>query len=387
MTDIYKLAQKHHDWAVNLRRYFHTYPEISDKEYNTQKRIMEELEKLGLEPEVKATTGVVAELKGALPGKTIAIRADIDALPIVDECNTEYQSQNHGACHACGHDGHMAVLLGTIKMLVEMQVELAGTYRFIFQPNEEEFPSGAAAMIKSGALKNVDAIIGAHIWQPVPFGTIGISYGNLMAAPDKFKITIKGKGGHGSMPHQTVDPILIAAQTILALNTIVSRNIDPLGLAVVSVGAIHAGNVFNIIPETATIEGTVRSFNQTIRETVFARIAEISKGLCLANNATCELETLMGHPAIVNHEDYAKVIEKTVAECSSDIKAEIIPPVMCGEDFSYYLQEVPGAFFFIGTGTDTITYPHHHPKFDINETCILHGMEVMTRSAMNLAKG
>ncbi|WP_199884069.1 M20 metallopeptidase family protein [Anaerosinus massiliensis] len=385
MTDLYKLAQKHHSFAVKLRRYFHMHPEISAHEYNTQKKIIEELTKLGLTPEVKANTGVIAELKGAFPGKTIAIRADIDALPIVDTCNTEYQSQNHGACHACGHDGHMAILFGTIKMLVDLQAELAGTYRFIFQPNEEEFPSGAKAMIQADALKNVDAIIGAHIWQPIPLGTIGISYGNLMAAPDKFKITIKGKGGHGSMPHQTVDPILITAQIVTALNTIVSRTIDPLDLAVVSVGAIHAGNVFNIIPETATIEGTVRTFRPEVRKIVFSRIEEITQGICLANQASYDLETLLGHPAVVNHEPYAKMIESSVAACGNDLKAEIIPPVMCGEDFSYYLQEVPGAFFFIGTGTDKMQYPHHHSKFDMDESCLLHGMEVMARSALTLA--
>lgn len=385
MDKLFKAAQHHQTWAVNLRRYFRTYPEVSALEYNTQKKIEEELSALGLSCTPMAKTGIIAELQGSLPGKTIAIRADIDALPITDECAKEYQSQNFGACHACGHDGHIAVLLGTIRILLDLKDELAGTFRFIFQPSEENFPSGALAMVDDGALIGVDAIIGAHIWQPIPLGTIGISYGNLMAAPDKFKITIHGKGGHGSMPQQTIDPILIAAQIILALHTIVSRNIDPLGLAVLSIGAVHSGNAFNIIPGIATIEGTVRSFDDVVRKTIFKRIEEIAQGICNANNATCQIETLFGHPAVVNHAECTKAIEAVVADCQSDLTAREIPPVMCGEDFSHYLTSVPGAFFFIGTGTDEMIHPHHHPKFDLDEKCILHGMEVMTRAAIALA--
>lgn len=386
MDKLLKSARQHQDWAVSLRRYFRTYPEISAHEYNTQKKIMEELEAIGLCCTPMAKTGLIAELKGALPGKTIAIRADIDALPIADECAKEYQSQNFGTCHACGHDGHMAILLGTIRILLDLKDELVGTFRFIFQPSEENFPSGALAMIEDGALTGVDAIIGAHIWQPVPLGTIGISYGNLMAAPDKFKLTIHGKGGHGSMPQQTIDPVLIAAQIILSLHTIVSRNIDPLALAVLSIGAVHTGNAFNIIPDTATIEGTVRSFNNAVRETIFKRIEEIAQGICAANNASVQIETLFGHPAVINHAQYTKVIEKAAEDCQSGLFTKEIPPVMCGEDFSHYLASVPGTFFFIGTGTDEMIYPHHHPKFDLDEKCILHGMEIMARAAIDLAK-
>lgn len=384
--NIYTLAQKHHAWAVSLRRHFHQYPEISGNEYQTQAKLLSELTALQIDCRPAGNTGVIAEIHGESPGKTIAIRADIDALPIQDECNMPYQSKNKNVCHACGHDGHIAVALGTLQIIHELRAKLEGTFRFIFQPREEQFPSGAVSMIEDGALENVSAIIGAHIWQPIALGTIGVTYGNIMAAPDKFKITVHGKGGHGSMPHQTIDPILIASQIVLGLNTIVSRSVDPLELAVVSIGAIHAGNAFNIIPETATIEGTVRSFNENVRKQIFSRIETIANGICQANDATAEIETLLGHPAIINVPKYAKAIVHATEKCHTPIKAEEVSPVMCGEDFSHYLKHIPGAFFFIGTGTNSITYPHHHPKFDMDERAILYGMEVIARTAIDLAK-
>lgn len=386
MSKIFETVQKHHAWACGLRNYFHQHPELSGREVNTQAKIMQELAALGLDCKKIAATGVVADLTGARPGKKIAVRADMDALPIQDSCGREYQSKTPGVCHACGHDGHMAVLLGVIRVLFDLKDTVPGSFRFIFQPSEEEFPSGAAAAIADGCLTGADAVIGAHIWQPLKLGVIGISYGNLMAAPDKFTITIHAKGGHGSMPHQTVDPTLIAAELILALNTIVSRNLDPLDLAVVSIGSLHAGNAFNIIPDTAVIEGTVRSFKDSVRHAIFKRIDEIAGGLCLANRASYKLDVLYGHPAVVNDAGCAGQIERAAAECRSGAKAETIPPVMCGEDFSYYLKEIPGAFFFIGTGTAEMTYPHHHPKFDIDGRAILYGMEIMTRAALQLAK-
>lgn len=378
--------EKHHPYAIQTRRYFHMYPELSGKEYHTQTKIMEELTELGIPCRKAAKTGVIAEVKGKLPGKAVAIRADMDALPIADECGAAYQSQNFGVCHACGHDGHMALLLGTIRLLHELKDQISGTYRFLFQPSEEQFPSGASAMVDDGALIGVDRVIGAHIWQPLPLGKVGVSYGNLMAAPDKFTITIQGKGGHGSMPHQANDPILLAAQVVLALHTIVSRSIDPLSLAALSVGSIHAGIAFNVIPDTAVIEGTVRSFDDAVRNHIFTRIDEISNGICAANRASCTVKKVFGHPAVINDPAISEVIAEATAACRAPLTAEVIPPVMSGEDFSYYQKQVPGAFFFIGTGSDKVTYPHHHPRFDIDETCLLYGMEVMTRAAIRLTE-
>lgn len=386
MNGLHASALKHHAYAARLRRHFRKHPELSGAEYQTQQKIMEELTNLGLSPRRAGNTGVIAELSGALPGKTIALRADMDALPINDECGEACQSQNAGVCHACGHDAHMATLLGTVRVLNDLKDRLCGAYRFIFQPSEEAFPSGALAMIGDGALQGADAIIGAHIWQPLPLGTIGVSYGNLMAAPDKFTVTIKGKGGHGSMPHQTVDPIVTCAQIILALQTIVGRGIDPLAPAVLSVGSVHSGGAFNVIPDEAILEGTVRSFDESVRREIFSRIEEIVHGVGAANRAECKLEALFGHPAVVNHPGCARIVKRAAEACEEKLVVKETAPVMCAEDFSYYLQKIPGAFFFIGSGTEQCRYPHHHPKFAIDETAILHGMEVMARAAARLAR-
>jgi amidohydrolase len=386
LTRIKTIIERHYDSIVALRRHFHTYPELGTQEFNTQQRIMEELSALGLIPRKMAVTGVIADLQGSLPGKTIAIRADIDALELQDECNKPYQSQTPGVCHACGHDGHTAMLLGAAKALVELQDSLAGTIRFLFQPNEECFPGGAALMIQEGALTDVNAIIGAHLWQSLQVGTSGISYDRMMAAPDEFTISIKGKGGHGSMPHQTVDPILVGAQIVTALHTIVSRNIDPLEQAVLSIGVFKAGDTFNIIPDTATLIGTVRSFSKEIRSTLFERIEQIVSGICQAAGATFKLTKVLGFPPIINNPEVAKIFNNASIEALGKENALTINPVMAGEDFSLFLEKVPGAFIFIGVANEEkgVIYPQHHPKFDIDEKSLAYGTEIMVRTAMKL---
>jgi len=389
MTSIHSIAQKHSQAIIELRRYLHSFPELSGQEFNTQKRIIQELSDIGLTCRPIAGTGVIAQLQGSKPGKTIAIRADMDALELVDECGTSYQSQAHGVCHACGHDGHIAMLVGVAKIMVEMQEKIAGNIRFLFQPSEEHFPGGAQFMVEEGALQGVDAIIGAHLWQPVKVGTIGIAAGRLMASPDEFTITIQGRGGHGSMPQQTIDALVIGAQLSLALQTIVSRNVDPLEQAVVSLGYFRAGETFNIIPDTAVIKGTVRSFEPAVRTLIFERIEQIIKGICEANGATYEFDKVLGYPALINHAEYSKVIGEAGAIVLGSDRVLTINPVMGGEDFSYYLEQVPGAFFFIGAGNAEkgIVYPQHHPKYDIDEDALGYGMEIMATAALMLAKG
>jgi len=389
MTSIHSIAQKHSQEIIELRRYLHSFPELGTQEFNTQKRIIQELSNLGLTCSPIAGTGVIAQLQGNKPGKTIAIRADIDALALVDECGTSYQSKNHGVCHACGHDGHIAMLVGVAKIMVDMQQEIAGNIRFLFQPSEEQFPGGALSMIEEGALVGVDAIIGAHLWQPVQVGTIGIATGRFMASPDEFTITIKGRGGHGSMPHQTIDALVIGAQLTLALQTIVSRNIDPLEQAVVSLGYFKSGETFNIIPDTATLMGTVRSFEPAVRSFIFERIEQITAGICMANGATYEISKTLGFPAVINHADYSKVIGEAGAIVLGKENVMTVNPVMGGEDFSYYLEKVPGAFFFVGVGNAEkgIVYPQHHPKYDIDEDALTYGMEIMATAALMLARG
>ncbi|GMA97386.1 amidohydrolase [Pelosinus sp. IPA-1] len=387
MTTIGVIAQKHHKSVIELRRYLHRFPELSNQEFNTQKHIIKELTAIGLACHSIAKTGVIAELEGGKPGKTIAIRADMDALEIVDECGKSYQSQNHGVCHACGHDGHVAMLIGVAKILVEIKEEIEGKIRFLFQPSEEHFPGGAKFMIEEGALDGVDAIIGAHLWEPMKVGTIGITFDRLMASPDEFTIKIKGRGGHGSMPQQTVDALLVGAQLTVALQTIVSRNVDPLEQAVVSLGYFRAGETFNIIPDTAVIKGTVRSFEPSIRALIFERIEQITKGICEANNASYEFEKVLGFPALINHPEYSKVIGEAGVIVLGKENVLTINPVMGGEDFSYYLEKVPGAFFFIGVGNveKGIIYPQHHPKYDIDEDALCYGMEIMATAALALA--
>ncbi|EIW19080.1 amidohydrolase [Pelosinus fermentans] len=387
MQIIKGLIEKHYDSIVSLRRHFHTYPELSAQEYNTQQRILEELSALGLAPHKIAGTGVIAKLQGALPGKTIAIRADIDALELQDECGKPYQSQTPGVCHACGHDGHTAMLIGAAKTLVELKDRLAGTIIFLFQPSEECFPGGAAPMVEEGALADVDAIIGTHLWQSLSSGTSGISYNRMMASPDSFTITIKGRGGHGSMPHQTVDALLVGAQVVTALHTIISRNIDPLEQAVLSIGSFKSGDTFNIIPDTATLIGTVRSFTMEIKKIVFDRMEQIVSGICLAAGATFQIEKNLGFPPVINNPQIAEVFANASVETLGAENTLTIDPVMGGEDFSVYLEKVPGAFIFIGTGNKDkgIIYPQHHPKFDIDEKALAYGTEIMVRTAMKLS--
>ena len=388
MITIHSLAQKHSQSIIELRRYLHSFPELSKLEFNTQKRIIQELSDIGLTCRPIAGTGVIAQLQGNKPGKTIAIRADIDALALVDECGTSYQSQNHSVCHACGHDGHISMLVGVAKIMAEMKDEIAGNIRFLFQPSEEQFPGGAMSMIEEGALLGVDGIIGAHLWQPVKVGTIGITAGRFMASPDEFTITIKGRGGHGSMPQQTIDALVIGAQLTMALQTIVSRNIDPIEQAVVSLGYFKSGEIFNIIPDTAVLMGTVRSFEPSVRSLIFERIEQITAGICMANGATYEISKTLGFPAVINIADYSKVIGEAGAIVLGKDNVITVNPVMGGEDFSYYLEKVPGAFYFIGVGNTEkgIVYPQHHPKYDIDEDALGYGMEIMTTAALMLAK-
>lgn len=389
MHDTIKAAAlRHEEFLIATRRYFRMHPEVSGEEYATQAKIFSELTAMGCHPRKAAGTGVIADIHGAFPGKTVAIRCDIDALPIQDEITEPYRSQIAGVCHACGHDAHIAMLLGAAKIFCELRQELTGTIRLLFQPSEEKFPGGALAMIADGAMAGVDAVIGAHVWQPFAAGTIGISYGRMMASPDEYTITIQGKGGHGSMPHQTVDPILVGAQIVVALKTIIGSNVNPLEQAVISMGAFKAGEVFNIIPDSAVLKGTVRSFDQKVRMDIFDRIEKIVKGLCDAADATYILDNLLGYPPVINDLYVARAAAAAAAEVLGKDGVFEMQPVMAAEDFSYYQQQAPGAFIFIGAGNSAkgLIYPHHHPRFDMDESALRPGMEVMAKTAARLLK-
>ncbi|MCI1945646.1 M20 metallopeptidase family protein [Clostridium luticellarii] len=386
--DLKELAEKYYPEVVEFRRYFHMHPEISKREFNTQKKIIEILGTLKeLDIRKAGGTGVIADLKGGKPGKTIAIRADIDALAIDDECGKPYQSQNPGACHACGHDGHISMLLGVAKILYEVRDKIKGNIRFIFQPSEEEVSdgSGADAIIKDGGLDGVDAVIGAHLWQPLKIGTVGISSGPMMGASDEFEISIEGKAGHASMPQQTIDSILTASEVVVALNTIVGRDVDPMKQAVVSVGVFNSGRVYNAIAGKAVLKGTIRTLDEEIRKQVFIHIKKIVEHISEMTGAHCHIKKNVCTYVVDNDPQVTDIVLKAGREIIGD-KAHPINPFMSSEDFSYYLQKIPGCFIFVGVGNREkgIIYPQHHPKYDIDEKALCYGMEVMSNAALKL---
>jgi amidohydrolase len=386
MTNIAQLIERSHDYVVDMRRHFRMNPELSGAEIQTQRRIGEELVGLGLEPRPIAETGLVADIDGNGAGPTVALRADMDALPLPDEIECDYRSRTPGVAHACGHDGHMAMLLGTARALCAARKEWAGRVRLLFQPAEEKLPGGALLMINEGALDGVDAILGTHLWQPLAAGTIGIGPGPVMAAAGEFNITINGRGGHGSMPHQTIDPILIGAQVVVGLRTILTASVDARETAVLSVGAFNAGAVFNIIPATASILGTVRVFKNSLLEEIFDRIDDLCRGICGAAGATYDLLRISGYPVVVNDPGIAAVVAAAAADVVGPAGVTDMQPILGGEDFARYLEKVPGAFFFTGIGNSAkgADYPHHHSRFDIDEDALRLGCETMVRATLRL---
>ncbi len=365
--------------AVAWRRHLHANPELSFHEHNTARFVRETLESFGgLELEQPTPTSVVARLQGERPGRTLALRADIDALPIHEESGVEYSSLTDGVMHACGHDGHTAALLAVARVLVDRRSELAGEARFLFQHAEELPPGGAAELVAEGALEGVDTVIGAHLISTLEVGKIGVIDGPCTAAADTFAATIGGRGGHGAFPHETVDPIAITAQAIVNLQHIVSRNTSPLDNAVVSVTRISGGTADNIIPEAVEIGGTVRTYRQELREATRTGIERVLAGITAAHGATYSFEYTMGYDPVVNDPDVAAIV-RGAADPDRLVDFE---PLMAGEDFSAYLRAAPGCFFFVGAGREG-AYPHHHPRFAIDEAALPVLIETMTGAAMS----
>lgn len=369
------------DDLVAWRRDFHRHPEVAFHEERTSRVIKEYLEGLGLPVKTMAGTGLRADLRGGGDGPTVALRADIDALPLQEQGDKDYISQNPGAAHCCGHDGHMAVVLGVAKVLEGMKDSLHGNVVFLFQPAEELPPGGAIGMVEEGALEGVDAIFGLHFWQPLPTGKVGAVKGPMMAAADNFRISVKGRPGHGSMPHQTVDPILTASQLVVNLQSIISRNLDPLKPGVVSFGTIQGGTVYNIIPEEVKLTGTVRSFEAEVQALARDRLQEITQKTCEAFGAQGEMEYEPGYPPVVNPPEMVDFALDVVAKTLGDDRIVEIDPVMGGEDFAYFLQKIPGAFLFFGMG-DGQSFPHHHPGFDMDEKALPQAALLLTALAL-----
>jgi amidohydrolase len=370
---------------VEWRRYLHQHPELSFQEENTPRWIADKLTEWGLEVRIGVGgRGVVARLTGAWPGPTVALRADFDALPMHDEKDVVYRSTVPGVMHACGHDAHTATLLGVARALSEVREGLRGTIVFLFQHAEEHSPGGARPMIDDGALVGVDAVYGVHLWTPFPVGQLAVCYGPMMAAADEFHVRIHGKGGHGGLPHQAVDALAVASHFVVNLQTLVSRQVDPLRSAVISVGTIHAGSNFNIIAEEAVLTGTVRSYDPQLREELVRRIEQVLDHTCRMYDATHSYDYQWGYPPVVNHAAEVARLQAVGERLLGIHRVVQMTPVMAGEDFSYYLQERPGTYCFIGAGNveKGIVYPHHHPRFDIDEDAMLTAAEVLTFIAL-----
>ncbi len=370
----------HFDEMVAIRRHLHMHPELSFQEKETANYIIQFYKNLGVPVEANVSGyGLIARIKGSKPGKTIALRADFDALPIQDEKNVPYKSTVANVMHACGHDGHTATLLIIGKLLWEMRSELAGEYVLIHQHAEEVDPGGAIGMVQAGALNGVDVIFGTHLSSNYPTGMIGYRVGPTMAAVDSFELKIQGQGGHGAHPDQTKDAIVIGSQLVMNLQQLVARRIAPTESAVLSVGSFVASNADNIIADTAYLNGTIRTFNMDVRETMEREFKRIIQGTEIAHDCTIELDYRHGYPALVNHEKETLFVRHIAQNICDVAEVEV---TMGAEDFAYYLEEKPGTFFF--TGARPAEYaPHHHPKFDIDEKGMLIAAKVLLTAALD----
>jgi len=375
--------------VIAWRRHLHRNPELSFHEYKTADYVEAQLLQMsGLTVSRPTPTSVLAVLPGlAGPGRTVLLRADMDALPIQEESGVDFESETPGVMHACGHDGHTAMLLGAVQTLVAEQAELHGELRFIFQHAEELFPGGAQQLVDVGVMDGVDVVVGTHLFSSIPVGQVALKSGPLMAAPDVFELTIVGRGGHGAMPHETVDPIVIGAHVVTALQAIVSRQRDPLEPAVVSVTTFHAGKAHNVIPNTATLTGTVRTFDADLRLKIPLQMEQLVQGVTAGFGATYSFEYVNGYRATVNDAGVTDTLREVVCSVLGDQALVEAKPTMGGEDFSAYLTKAPGAFILIGCRNEElgITFPHHHPQFSIDEQALHHGVKIYVGAAKRLS--
>lgn len=358
---------------IQIRRHIHKYPELGGNEYNTAKFIESKLKELKIPGKRLNKTGVIGTLKFQKPGKTIALRADMDALPVQEDNKVDYRSKNAGIMHACGHDGHMAVMLGAAKLLAKKKSSLAGTVRFVFQPSEET-SAGAEDMMKFGALKNpqADLILGVHACPWIQTGKIGIKYGEMMAAVDKIKIDIEGEIAHGAYPHLGKDALVAASAFINLAQTVISREVDPVNPAVITFGKIKGGDGYNIICESVAIEGTVRTFNNKTRKLIKESLLRKLKAVELAYGVKCRAVYQAVGSALINSKEITKMCHQTAKDFYGKQNVVILEkPSMGGEDFAEYLREIPGNFMYIGTSKDKSTsYPWHHSNFNMDETAL-----------------
>ncbi len=381
MTDL--VSPELEQQAIAWRRHLHAHPELSFQEEQTSRYVEETLRSFdGLELTRPAPTSVVASLQGARPGKVLALRADLDALPIQEETGLEFASTRPGVMHACGHDGHTAMLLAAARLLSTRRDELAGEIRFVFQHAEEKPPGGARQLVDAGVMDGVDLVLGAHLASMKDVGKVGCRPGPIAAAADTFSAEIRGRGGHAAAPHRALDPVVVAAQVVTNLQQLVSRSVDPLASAVVSVTRFHAGTADNIIPEAVELGGTVRTFDPSVREGLRAGMERVFRGVTDAHGATFTLDYVDGYAAVINDEEAASLVEAAARAELGDDAIMDAEPIMGGEDFSAYLEKAPGAFFWVGAGSDDAV-PHHHPRFTVDESALRPGIAVFARAALD----
>ncbi len=378
-----RLVKENKDYVINLRRHFHMNPEPSWKEYETSKRVKQELEKMNIPYMSIADTGIIATIKGNKEGKTVALRADMDALEIQEEGDREYKSKKDGLMHACGHDGHTAMLIGAAKVLNGMKEEINGTVKLLFQP-AEEMVQGAKKIIEENGLKGIDNIFGMHLWSDLETGKINCEKGPRMAAGDYVIIDIEGVGGHGSMPHQGVDAGVITAAFLLNIQSVVSREMSPLDSVVLSFGKINTGTRFNVIPSKAHIEGTARCFSNEIQDDLPKIIKRYGDYLAKSYRGKFHLEYLKGTPPTINEEISVEIATSAVKSFLGEEALVSFEKLTGSEDMAYYLNEIPGAIAFIGCRNEEkgSNYPQHHSKFDIDEDSLGIGTELYVRYAV-----
>ena len=386
-AQIQALVEANLDEFISFRHHIHSHPELSFQEVETAKYISTLLTSWGIEHKTGlAGTGIVALIKGQNPdSRTIALRADMDALPITELNDVSYKSQNIGVMHACGHDVHSTCLLGAAKLLQQTRNEWEGTIKLIFQPGEEKHPGGASLLIKEGVLENPkpQAIMALHVYPHLPYGKIGYKAGQYMASADEIYITVKGKGGHAALPHQTIDPIIIAANLLTSLQTIISRNCNPLQPSVLSFGKINGGNAGNVIPSEVKIEGTLRCMDEPWRAKAHELIKKHTVELCRALGGDADIEIPMGYPSLFNDPSVTDRVRNIAIETLGKENVVELDLRMAAEDFSFYTHQIPGCFFRIGTShNDEFTYPVHNAQFDIYEKAIGVGVRMFCEIAI-----
>jgi amidohydrolase len=372
---------------VALRRTFHQWPELGFEEKRTSALVAERLQALGLEVRTGiAQTGVLGILRGDAAGKTVLLRADMDGLPIEEASGAPYASQNHGVMHACGHDGHTAILLTAAEVLAPLRQQLCGTVKFAFQPAEELPPGGAKRMIEEGVLEDptVDAAFGLHLWNSLPVGKIGVEAGPIMASVDRFDIVITGVGSHGAYPHTGVDPIVVGSHVVAALQTVVSREVPPLAPVVVTVGKFQGGTAFNVIPSQADLSGTVRTVDARIRQEIPARLERIVRGITSGMRADYSFNYTFGYPVTVNDVNRAEFARQVAAAIVGEGNVVSAGMTMGAEDMAYFLEAVPGCYLRLGSGNPDrgLIHPHHSALFDFDEAALPIGVELLSRLAL-----